>query len=209
MSTRAPCSAAPRPLLLQNCQPTTHPVEARMRTIDHPLPTRLDARRVLAETSRDHLLHTSVTLLLYTGIRMAEAAALTVGDYTPGARTLAVGPLRYPRTITIAPTTAAALDAELAGEEAAIGEQLLLGMRREWLYPLLRDAADRAGVTARMHDLRRAAMAAVIEGGHSPTEVGAYFGVGTSTPGDVLTGLRAGWDARIADTLEAAFAAGA
>ncbi|HMG63267.1 MAG TPA: tyrosine-type recombinase/integrase [Streptosporangiaceae bacterium] len=177
-----------------------------MRTVERPLPTRLDARRVLAETRRDPLLYTSVSLLLFTGVRAGEVTSLAVGDYAPGSRRLAVGGVRYPRTITIAPTAAGALDGYLGGEETAPDEPLLLGMRRGWLYPLLKEAADRAGVTAGMHDLRRAAIAAVIEAGRPADEVQAYFGLSVPLAANALTALPAGWDAQVASSLETAFA---
>lgn len=179
------------------------------RIADRPRPTRLDARRILAECGRDVVLHTAVTVLMYTGIRVGELTALTIHDYDPATRTLAVGTLRHPRRIAIAPSAAAALDAYLGGEETSSEEPLIMGLRKEWMYPLLREAAQRAGVEAGVHDLRRAAMTAVIETGCPAREIQEYFGVSAALSSTDLAPLREGWDRDVADVLERAFSPGA
>lgn len=174
------------------------------RAAERPLPTRLDARRILAECGRDVVLHTAATVLMYTGIRVGELTALKIHDYDPTARTLAVGTLRHPRTITIARSAAAALDAYLEGGETAAEEPLIMGLPRKWMYPLLQEAAQRAGVEAGVHDLRRAAMAAAVDADRSIREVQAYFGVSAALITEDLVPLRDGWDREVAEALERA-----
>jgi integrase len=177
-----------------------------MRTELPPLSSPV-ARAILTRTAHDQLLHATTALLLYVGLRPTEAFALKVSDYTSGTEpTLMVTEGRWERReIRIAPSAAAALDTYLAGEDTSPEEPLLLGMRSNFLHGLLRDAADEARVNAGVHDLRRAAVAAAMEGGHSAQEIGAYFGMSTPPGRKDLVPLRDGWGAGVAGTLEAAF----
>ncbi|MCQ6250928.1 tyrosine-type recombinase/integrase [Streptomyces malaysiensis] len=168
-----------------------------------------DARAVLAQSRGNALAHAGVALLLLAGLRPGEVEALRVADYErggDGAR-LRTGALRHPRGIRIASSAAAALDAYLATQAGVDEEDFLLPeLRTTRLVQLVRGSAAAAGVQAGVHDLRKAAVAAVLEDGAPVSHVEAYFGMSKAPGRKDLVPVRDGYDAGIADVLEHAFA---
>ncbi|MFD8865998.1 tyrosine-type recombinase/integrase [Streptomyces sp. NPDC059590] len=167
-----------------------------------------DARAVFAEVRSDALARAGVALLLLAGLRPGEVEALRVKDYVHGedGRRLRVGAERMPRTIRLAPSAAAALDAYLEGQDTDPEDFLLPELRIPRLVQLVRAAAETAGVQAGVHDLRRAAVAAVVGDGAPVRHVEAYFGMSKVPGRKDLVPVRAGYDAGIIDVLERAFA---
>lgn len=176
-----------------------------MTTIDRPLLSTADARAVLAQTRDDDLLRAVVSLMLLVGLRPGEVEALRVRDYA--SETLHVGTERHPRTIRLASSAAAALDVYLATQATGPEDFLLSEARTTRLVQLARGAAAAAGVEAGVHDLRRAAVAVVFEGGAPVQHVEAYFGMGDQRGRRDLVPVRAGYDVSIAALLERTFAA--
>jgi integrase len=175
--------------------------------VQRPILSGADGRAVLAATRDDPLVHASTALMLLAGLRPGEVSDLQVRDYEAGEQRLTVGGARRPRTIRIAPSAADAVDTYLEGQDAAPGEPLLLaGLQGVKVVTLFSAAMRRAGVDARVHDLRRAAMAAVLEDGAPVQHLEAYFGITKSTARKDLTPVREGYDEGIAALLEAEFA---
>ncbi|MFJ1995334.1 hypothetical protein [Streptomyces asiaticus] len=167
-----------------------------------------DARAVFSQARADALAHAGVGLLLLAGLRPAEVEALRVADYITGADgpRLRTGTFRHPRTIRIAPSAAAAVDAYLAAQEVDEEDFLLPELRATRLARLVRATAGTVGVQAGVHDLRKAAVAAVLGDGAPVQHVEAYFGM-SKTPGRRdLVPVREGYDSGIAGVLERAFA---
>src|SRR2546430_10935980 len=173
------------------------------------------ARAAIEATKDDALLHAAASLLLLAGLRSGEAGTVRVRDWAPGADPkLPVRGLRADpgvRTIRVAATAAAAVDAYLAGEEAEPDEPLLLGLKPAgiplFLPKLFRDAMRSAGLDVTVHDLRRAAVAAVAEVGTPMTQIEAYFGISKTDAGRKdLVPVREDYDRGIAAALERAFA---
>jgi integrase len=173
--------------------------------LDRPVLSVPDARSLLAETQADPLLYAATSLMLMAGARPMEATSVTVADYQPGAE---ASILLGRRRIRIAPTAARAVDAYLVTQDADPAEPLLLGLQDVGVLPrLMRAAAERAGVPAGVHSLRRAAIAAALEDGAPPAHIEAYFGIEKALDRKALVPLSAGFDAGMAATLEAAFGA--
>lgn len=108
-------------------------------------------------------------------------------------------------------SVAAAVDAYLEGQETEPGEPLLLGLRPggrdQFLPQVFRNAMRRADLDVSVHDLRRAAVAAVVDDGTPVRHVEAYFGISkTGSDRKDLVPLRNDYDRGIAATLEQAFA---
>ncbi|MFF7411695.1 tyrosine-type recombinase/integrase [Streptomyces lydicus] len=174
--------------------------------LQRPILSGADGRAVLAATRDDPLVHASAALMLLAGLRPQEAVELRVRDYSPGERRLCVGGARRPRTIRIAPSAAAAVDTCLEGQDAAPGEPLLAGLQGVKVVTLFSAAMRRAGLDARVHDLRRAAMAAVLQDGAPVQHLEAYFGIAKPPGRKDLVSVREGYDEGIATVLEAEFA---
>lgn len=174
--------------------------------LQRPILTSTQGRAVLAATRDDPLVHAGATLMLLAGLRPQEAADLYVSDYEPGERRLRPGSERNPRTIRIAPSAAAALDAYLDGQDATPDGHLLHGLRGVKAVTLFAATMRQAGLSARVHDLRRAAMATVLDDGTPMQHVQQYFGLAKSTARTELVPVREGYDAGIAAVLEAEFA---
>jgi integrase len=175
--------------------------------LDHPIRPALsegDARALLAETSADPLVHAAVSLMLLAGVRSTEVVRLAVVQYEPGPapRLDVLGG----RRIRIAPSAARAVDTYLASQDAEADEPLLLGVQGS-LAKLVRRAADRAGVQAGVHSLRRAAIHAALADGAPPSHIEPYFGISKALDAKALVALPEGYDAAMARTLEAAFGA--
>jgi integrase len=156
-------------------------------------------------------LYAATSLMLFAGLRCGEATSLLVRDWAPGADPkLTVRGLRPPegRTIRVAPSAAAAIDGYLAGEETEPDEPLLIGLRPNgiphFLPKVFRDAMRRAGLDVSVHDLRRAAEAAVLEDGTPVAHVDAYFGM-SKAAGQPPTSPPEGYDRGIAEVLERTF----
>ncbi|MEE6264852.1 hypothetical protein V2E29_04225 [Streptomyces diastatochromogenes] len=166
------------------------------------------ARAALAAISGDVVLHAAATLMLLVGLRPGEVQRLRVLDWTPGVEPrLTVRSDRRERTICIAPSAASTLDALLEGENAELGEPLLLGLEGHWfVHRFFRDAMEQAGLDVDVLDLRRAAMAAALEDGTPMQHMESYFGITkTETRKDLAT-VPDGYDAGIAAVLEGEFA---
>ncbi|MFF8784876.1 hypothetical protein [Streptomyces sp. NPDC015125] len=173
-----------------------------------PLPTTALARAALTAVSGDVELHAAATLMLLVGLRPGEVQRLRILDWTPGVEPrLTIRSDRRERTIRIAPSAASALDEHLEGENAELGEPLLLGLEYHWfVHRLFRDAMQQAGLDVDVLDLRRAAMAAVLEDGTPMQHIEAYFGIAKSPGRKDLVPVREGYDEGIAAVLEAEFA---
>jgi integrase len=174
-----------------------------------PIISATDARALLTVTRGDRLFHAGVSLLLYAGLRRSEVSALLISDYMPGAEPrlrVGAGSGMAVRTIRIARSAAAALDAYLAGEDTAPDEPLLMGLQRRDWGRHVRHVAEETGVRITVHDLRRAAIAAALAGGASALHLEVYFGL-SKLPGrrDLLP-VSERYDAAIAEALERAFA---
>ncbi|MDX2702133.1 tyrosine-type recombinase/integrase [Streptomyces sp. PA03-6a] len=168
--------------------------------------TPTDARALLAHTAPSVELHAGVCLMLYAGLRRGELTDLHVRDYTPGAEpTIRIGALRHPRTIRLAPTAAAAVDAYLATQDADPDDYLLPGLTDTKLAVRLRAAANAAGVTARSHDLRTTAVSAVLESGLPMLYLQPYFGLSAALGPNDLDGPPKGYDQAVALALEVAY----
>ncbi|GFE19993.1 hypothetical protein [Streptomyces nigrescens] len=179
---------------------------AAARTRRPPLTTAL-ARAALAAISGDVELHAAATLMLLAGLRPGEVQRLRVLDWTPGREPrLTIRSDRRERTIRIAPSAASVLDALLEGENAELGEPLLLGLEHWVVHRLFRDAMQQAGLDVDVLDLRRAAMAAALEGGTPMQHMESYFGMSKTETRKDLVPVRDGYDVRIAAALEAEFA---
>ncbi|MGW2010819.1 tyrosine-type recombinase/integrase [Streptomyces nigrescens] len=174
--------------------------------LQRPILTSVEGRAVLAATRDDPLVHASAALMLLAGLRPQEVAELRMPDYRPGERRLHTGTVRRPRTIRIAASAAAALDAYLDSQDDAPGEPLLLGVQGTSVVTLFSTAMRTAGLDVRVHDLRRAAMATALEDGTPMQHMEAYFGVTKSGARKDLVPVREGYDAGIAAVLEAEFA---
>ncbi|MFE4671400.1 site-specific integrase [Streptomyces sp. NPDC056723] len=169
------------------------------------------ARAALAAMADDELLHAVGSLMLLAGLRRGEASGLLVGDWHPGPDPkLTVRSRMQERTIRVAPTVAAELDALLVGEDAEPHETRLLGLKPDgipFMLPRLFGAAmKRAGLDVTDHDLRRAAEAVVIEDGAPMAHVNAYFGLSAMFDDKALVSVPEGYDRGIVHVLEAAFA---
>ncbi|MFJ2110660.1 tyrosine-type recombinase/integrase [Streptomyces sp. NPDC087850] len=170
-----------------------------------PIPSPTDVRALLAATRDDRLLYAGVSLLAFTGLRRGEVGELNVADYEPTVPRLRVTG-SSPRTIRIAPSAATALDAYLADQVASPDEPLLLGLQQTaTIGRLVSRATETAGVSLGIHDLRRAAMAAVLDDGTPVSHVEAYFGLSRTLGRKDLTPISDGYDVGIAAALETTF----
>ncbi|WP_329143375.1 tyrosine-type recombinase/integrase [Streptomyces sp. NBC_01456] len=174
--------------------------------LQRPILSGAEGRAVLAATRDDPLVHASAALMLLAGLRPQEVSELQVRDYVLGERRLHVGSVRRPRIIRIAPSAAAAVDAYLEGQDADPGEPLLVGLQGVKVVTLFSAAMRAAGLDVRAHDLRRSAMAAVLEDGAPVQHLEAYFGITKSASRKDLVPVREGYDEGIAAVLEAEFA---
>lgn len=174
--------------------------------LQRPILSGADGRAVLAATRHDPLVHASTALMLLAGLRPGEVSDLQVRDYEAGEQRLTVGGVRRPRTIRIAPSAADAVDTYLEGQDTTPDEPLLVGLQGVKVVTLFSAAMRRAGLDARVHDLRRAAMAAVLQDGAPVQHLEAYFGIAKSAARKDLTPVRDGYDEGIATVLEAEFA---
>ncbi|MGW2920449.1 hypothetical protein ACWDBF_21660 [Streptomyces angustmyceticus] len=183
-------------------------VKVAARRARRPPLSATDARAALAAVSDDVELHAAATLMLLAGLRPGEAQRLRVLDWTPGAEPrLTIRSDRRERTIRIAPSAASTLDTLLEGENAELGEPLLLGLEGRWfVHRLFRDAMEQAGLDVDVLDLRRAAMAAALEDGTPMRHMENYFGMSKTEPRKDLAPVPDGYDAGIAAVLEAEFA---
>ncbi|MEU2510581.1 hypothetical protein [Streptomyces syringium] len=174
---------------------------------DRPLLPVADARAILARArdEEEPEVYAGVSLLLLAGLRPREVEELRVGSYRPVTRQLDAAALR-PRTIRIAPSAAAAVDAYLATQVIDPEDYLLPGMRSTRLVQLVRRVAAAAGVEAGVHELRRVAVGAVLDDGTPVHHVELYFGMTKTSVRNGLTVVREGYDVGIADVLEATFA---
>ncbi|MFF4403563.1 hypothetical protein [Streptomyces sp. NPDC001404] len=173
----------------------------------HQLLTVGDARAVLAQARDDAPICAGVSLLLLAGLRPTEVEVLQVADYRPDTRQLAIRASRRPRVIRIAPTAGTALDAYLKTQSTDPEDYLLPELSSTRLVQLVRGVAAAAGVGAGVHDLRRAAIDAVLDDGAPVAHVEHYFGLAVA-PRDRkgLTAPPEGYDAGIAAVLEQVFA---
>lgn len=169
---------------------------------------RLPLSRAALAAISDVPLHAAATLMLLAGLRPGEVRRLRVLDWTPGVEPrLTVRSDRRERTIRIAPSAASTLDAYLEGQNAELGEPLLLGLEHSWsMRRLFRDAMQQAGLDVDVLDLRRAAMAVALEDGTPMQHMEAYFGMSKTETRKDLTPVPDGYDAGIAAVLEAEFA---
>lgn len=179
-------------------------------TLGRPPLTAPTARAALDATKGDVLLHAGTSLMLLAGLRPSEAVGLLVRDWAPGDDPrLTVRTERRQRTIRIAPTAAAVIDAYLGDQETEPDEPLLLGLKvgaiPHLLHQVFAEAMRRADLDVRVHDLRRTAMAAVLEDGAPVAHIAAYFGLSKlleqKTPPP-----QEGYDVGIAAILETTFA---
>jgi integrase len=179
------------------------------RTLTRPILSTPAARAVLAATTEDPLLHAAVSLMLLAGLRPSEARRLLVQDWQPGddPKVVIRGKVAD-RTVRVARSTATAVYDCLIGEDTELDEPLLLGLHPQgFLERVFRDVAQEAGLEVAVHDLRRAAMAVVLEDGTPIQHVEAYFGLSMAPGRKDLVGVPDGYDVGIAAVLEAAFGA--
>lgn len=165
------------------------------------------AARILAEAAAGTTTERAVIeLVLRAGLRGTEVAGIARRHFTPtlGRPTLLAGTKYRPRTIALAPSVGAAVSALLRESEADISAPLVPGLSPVALVQLVRGVCRRAGVDVGVHDLRRTAIAAVLDAGVAAMDVEAYFGFSVS--GAALVGVRPGRDVAIAAVLERAFA---
>ncbi|MFI6803761.1 hypothetical protein ACIBO6_01885 [Streptomyces luteogriseus] len=172
------------------------------------------ARAALDATRSDQLLYAGTSLLLMAGLRRDEATGLLVGDWSPGTDPqVTIRGRRQARTIRVATAVAAAVDSCLGEEKAGLDEPLLLGLKtagHPYLFSRLFQARMRdAGLYVTMHDLRRAAIAAVVRDGTPTGYVEAYFGLSIAASGKQLVPTSEEFDKGIVALLEARFAAAA
>jgi integrase len=163
-------------------------------------------RAALAATRGDAAVHAGTALMLLAGLRPGEVADLLVRDWILGADPKVTVPGRSGPAIRVAPTAAAAVNAYLAGRDAELDEPLLAGLERDTLPYLFADAARQAQLTVHAHDLRRAAMAVVLEDGTPVRHLEAYFGTSASPARAGLPPIDDGYDRGIAALLEQTFA---
>ncbi|MFD8545695.1 tyrosine-type recombinase/integrase [Streptomyces sp. NPDC059649] len=171
-----------------------------------PILTSAEGRAALAATRDDPLVHAGAALMLLAGLRPQEVSELRVQDYTLGEQRLRVGGARRSRTIRIAPSATAAVDAYLEDQDTAPDEPLLVGLQGVKVVTLFSAAMRRATLNVRVGDLRRAAMAAVMEDGAPVQQLEAYFGISKPPARKDLVPVREGYDAGIAAVLETEFA---
>lgn len=170
------------------------------------------ARAALDATRNDQLLYAGTALLLLAGLRRAEVTDLLVGDWSSGADPqVTIRGRSQARTIRVATTAATAMDACLAAQKAELDEPLLLGLKtgaHPYLFSrLFQERMREAGINVSMHDLRRSAMAAVVEEGTPAAHIEAYFGLSKTVSGKQLVATPEGFDQGITTLLEATFAA--
>lgn len=172
-----------------------------------PLLPVADARAVLARARDDEEpeVYAGVSLLLLAGLRPREVENLRVSNYRPMTRQLDAA-TAHPRTIRIAASAAAAVDAYLATQVIDPEDYLLPGMRSTRLVQVVRGVAAAAGVAAGVHELRRAAVGAVLDDGTPVHHVERYFGMSKAPGRKDLLVVRDGYDVGIADVLEITFA---
>jgi integrase len=177
-----------------------------IRELDHG-----EIRDAVAATRGDVLLHVGASLMLLAGLRASEVAGLLVQDWQSGDDPkLTVDRTRQGRTIRVAPSADALIGAYLAGEDAELDEPLLLGLKvqgvKHMLPNLFQEVMKRGGWHVDVHDLRHAAVAAVLETGAPMRHVEAYFGISKTDLGRKdLVPIREGYDREIAAVLEEAF----
>ncbi|MEV8475968.1 hypothetical protein [Streptomyces sp. NPDC051173] len=165
-----------------------------------------DARAVLAQARDDAPVHAAISLLLLAGLRPIEAEALQTADYRPDTGQLQIRAARRPRTIRIAPTAGTALDTCLKTQNTGPGGYLLPGLSSTRFVQLVRGVAAAAGISAGVHDLRHAAIEAVLGDGTPVAHIERYFGLARTRDRKDLTALPEGYDAGIAAVLEQTFA---
>lgn len=179
-----------------------------MPITEHPILAAADARAVLTYSGRDAALHAGVSLMLLVGLRASEVTGLRVSQYAPGPQArVHVGTDRHSRTIRIAPSAARALDTYLATQRTDPHDYLLPELGTTRVVQMVRGVAAAAGISAGVHDLRRAAWAAVLEDGTPVWHAEAYFGRNGARPRQKdHVPLPEGYDAAISGVLEQAFA---
>lgn len=180
----------------------------KSRNLPRPVPSVVDTRSALAACRSDPTLYAGAALMLFAGVRTGEVRRLLVRDWLPGDDPqLMIRSRVAERTIRLAPSAANALNDYLIGEDTEPGEPLLLGLNRQgWLENVFNNAARAASLDIRVHDLRRAAIAAVLEDGTPMAHIEAYFGVSKGLDRKTLVEVREGYDKGIAAALESAFA---
>ncbi|MGW0780285.1 hypothetical protein [Streptomyces sp. NPDC002913] len=162
-------------------------------------------RAALAATRGDAAVHVGAALMLLAGLRPGEVSDLLVRDWIPGADPKMTVPGRPGPAIRVAPTAATAVDAYLASQNAELDEPLLVGLERDSLPYLFADAARQAQLTVHAHDLRRAAMAVVLEDGTPVRHLEAYFGASKAPARHGLLPMEEGYDRGIVSVLESTF----
>jgi integrase len=183
-----------------------------VRILERPLVKPSVARAAVEETRDDPLLYAGVSLMLLAGLRPSEVTSLLVRDWSPGDDPqLTVGGVRRPRTIRVAQSAADRIEDYLGDEETAPEEPLLLGLKTQGIphmvHRVFQDRMQQAQLGVDAHDLRRAAIATVLEDGAPMQHVEAYFGISkTDLVGKQLVPLRDGYDRGIAAVLEETFA---
>lgn len=167
-------------------------------------------RAALDATRGDQLLYAGTSLLLLAGLRRDEATGVLVGDWSPGTDPQVTIRGRQERTIRVATTAAAAVDACLEGVESEAEEPLLLGLKTAGnpyqISRLFRARMRECGLNLHIYDLRRAAIAAVVRHGTPLAHINAYFGLLKVATSNQLVPVPEGYDRDIASLLEAAFA---
>jgi integrase len=145
--------------------------------------------------------------MLLAGLRPSEIRHALVEDWVGGDDPkLTVRGRVGGRTIRVAPTAARAVDTYLAGEDAKPDEPLLVGLDAErQLARAVRRTTQWTGLDVGVHDLRRAAIAAVLEDGTPCAHIEAYFGL-SRPEGRRVVPVREGYDRGITAMLEATFA---
>ncbi|MEU6379509.1 hypothetical protein [Streptomyces sp. NPDC046909] len=167
-------------------------------------------RAALDATRGDQLLYAGTSLLLLAGLRRDEATRLLVGDWSPGAYPQVRILGRQKRMIRVATTAAAAVDACLDGVEVEAEEPLLLGLKTAenpfQMSRLFRLRMRECGLNLNVYDLRRAAIAVVINSGTPLAHIEAYFGLSKVATSKQLVPVPGGYDRDIAILLEETFA---
>ncbi|MCF3101410.1 hypothetical protein IPZ58_07430 [Streptomyces roseoverticillatus] len=176
-----------------------------MLLTDRPKIARSDAHGILAASAADPVDHAAVALWLLVGMHPLDVERLKLADWPAEGeqRRLRAGPAENSRVIAIAPSAAAALDvlASIGGTASA----LLPGMTTMRQMVLMQELTEGLGWRASALDLRRAAIAEVLDDGTPVEHVARYFGARKAKVGSLAV-PRPGYDVAIAQVLQCVFA---
>lgn len=117
-----------------------------------------------------------LAVLLYTGLRRGDAAALGWKHIKDGVIGIAAGKTGAAIVLPILPELQEIIDASPTGSETIIATVDGRPMTKESLGNFFRDACIAAGVPGRAHGLRKAGATRAAEAGATPHQLNAIFG---------------------------------